>query len=330
MKIVWAVDPFLAEKSGIRSAAWCLRSLAAFESAEVHPIYVLASPRGVSPLADIQINGQRRLAPILARAKLKATKALEVLPGNSMTVRGQAQELLARAEALDADLVVASTHGRKWVRRWVLGSFAETLMLHARIPVLLAPAQRQRAPDLKKILFPTDFSDESRAAFERVLEFALRYHSKVTLFHKVRFIVYPAFDFGAAYYAAYSQALGEEVSAAEKRAEEWVSHATDRGVSIDKVFDRSRFGTPVEAILKRAKRSGGLIALASASGPVSAVLLGSTTREVSRGAEQPVWVIHPDRKAIAVHQDKPGGSEPRVEPLRRGESDTPRPATGQG
>jgi len=52
--------------------------------------------------------------------------------------------LALAAEASDADLIVMGTHGRRGVRRLLLGSVAETVARTVSLPVLLvhAPAQQ--------------------------------------------------------------------------------------------------------------------------------------------------------------------------------------------
>jgi Universal stress protein family len=43
------------------------------------------------------------------------------------------------------DLIIAATHGRTGVKRWVLGSVAERLIESSQTPVLLVRAMRQEA-----------------------------------------------------------------------------------------------------------------------------------------------------------------------------------------
>lgn len=45
--------------------------------------------------------------------------------------------ILKHAEEWPADLIVCGTHGRRGVRRLVMGSDAEYIVRHARVPVLL-------------------------------------------------------------------------------------------------------------------------------------------------------------------------------------------------
>jgi nucleotide-binding universal stress UspA family protein len=65
----------------------------------------------------------------------------QVPPLNRLVVHGMAQEvLLASASQLDADLLVAGTHGRAGIAHAALGSVAEDLLLQAPCDVLVAKA----------------------------------------------------------------------------------------------------------------------------------------------------------------------------------------------
>lgn len=52
---------------------------------------------------------------------------------------GPADAVCTAARELGADLIVISTHGRTGLRRFVLGSVAESVVRHARVPVLVVP-----------------------------------------------------------------------------------------------------------------------------------------------------------------------------------------------
>ena len=52
-----------------------------------------------------------------------------------------ADEITQAAKKADADLIVMSSHGRSGLGRWVLGSVAERVLLHAEIPILLVNAR---------------------------------------------------------------------------------------------------------------------------------------------------------------------------------------------
>ena len=56
-----------------------------------------------------------------------------------LTSRHAAEQIVREAEAVGADLIVMTTHGRSGLRRWLLGSVAEKVLRVSPVPVLLCP-----------------------------------------------------------------------------------------------------------------------------------------------------------------------------------------------
>jgi nucleotide-binding universal stress UspA family protein len=79
-------------------------------------------------------------------------------------------EILTRAAAWPADLIVLGTHGRSGFDRLVLGSVAERVLVKATCPVLtmprLAESVRSSGLPFRNVLCPIDFSPSSMAALE--------------------------------------------------------------------------------------------------------------------------------------------------------------------
>ncbi len=69
----------------------------------------------------------------LADSRARSSRAVETL----VRVGAATEEILATAQEVAADLIVASTHGRTGPRRWVLGSVADALVRRAAVPVFL-------------------------------------------------------------------------------------------------------------------------------------------------------------------------------------------------
>jgi len=61
-----------------------------------------------------------------------------------------ADVIVERAKRWDADLIVMGTHGRRGVKRMLMGSDAELVIRNAFIPVLLVHAKRPTANSRKK------------------------------------------------------------------------------------------------------------------------------------------------------------------------------------
>jgi len=143
-RILVAVDGSAASNKGLREA---LR-LAKVERAKlcilhvVNDYVVVAAMGGVAPPRDLgprlRESGERILAQakaLAARQRLKPAVVLrEVLSGPA------AESIVREASRQRADLIVLGTHGRRGVRRLMLGSDAEQVMRSARVPVLLVRA----------------------------------------------------------------------------------------------------------------------------------------------------------------------------------------------
>lgn len=81
--------------------------------------------------AELEEQGRRAVERIETMAKIHGVDAeTEVREGDPAT------EILEYAEEIDADAIVAGTHGRSGVKRRLIGSVAERLVRHATCPVM--------------------------------------------------------------------------------------------------------------------------------------------------------------------------------------------------
>jgi nucleotide-binding universal stress UspA family protein len=83
------------------------------------------------------------------------------------------------------DLIVAGTHGRTGVRKLILGSVVEEICRVATCPVLtvgpgLAPRTETK---FKRILFPTDLSEDSKGIIPYLRQIAEEYEAEITILH---------------------------------------------------------------------------------------------------------------------------------------------------
>jgi len=88
-------------------------------------------------------SGQRLLNRVVAQAGKAGVPAAGVL---LETLTGPAAEpIVGQAKKWGADLIVLGTHGRRGVRRLVLGSDAEQVVRSSPVPVMLVRAAGRRA-----------------------------------------------------------------------------------------------------------------------------------------------------------------------------------------
>jgi nucleotide-binding universal stress UspA family protein len=59
------------------------------------------------------------------------------------TGRSSAEEIIQAEEAVNADLVAMSTHGRHSVSKWIFGSVTQKVLEAGKIPVLIVRARER-------------------------------------------------------------------------------------------------------------------------------------------------------------------------------------------
>jgi nucleotide-binding universal stress UspA family protein len=297
-RVLWAVDVFAEDLELQRPAAWLLRALSRKFKLEIEPVYMMATfpyavPKTVPQefLDQTRESGQDELNEMTRRMKLPSVQPLRVLPVSSLSTRESVDQLLEHARTSQADLIIVSTHARKGMRRVLMGSFAETLLLQSPVPTLVVNPHWNSVTELKHILFPTDFSDESQIAFDQVLDMAKALGAKVTLYH--RFELPGAGYSGLLYeaYSAYERSIQDELESKREQVKRAETLARERGVKLNTRLDTRGMKSVADSILALGKEKGGIIMMASRSSSFSSTLLGSVTRRVLRDSILPVWVI---------------------------------------
>src|SRR6185437_2946959 len=88
-----------------------------------------------------------------------------------------------------ADMLVLGTHGRTGPQKLLLGSVAEEILRLSAVPVLtIGPEVRSSthtAARFRRVLFATDFSDESRAAKPYAISLARENQAELVLLHVI-------------------------------------------------------------------------------------------------------------------------------------------------
>ena len=89
------------------------------------------------------------VAPMLEAARESLEELAKALPASkeivieAISCRHAGKDIAAYAKDHDVDLIVVSTHGRTGLRRFALGSVAESILRHATMPVLAFPAKEE-------------------------------------------------------------------------------------------------------------------------------------------------------------------------------------------
>ncbi|MCZ6544256.1 MAG: universal stress protein [Chloroflexi bacterium] len=199
---------------------------------------------------------------------------------------GEPEEtIVARANAIDAEMIVMATHGRSGFKRWRLGSVADRVVRTSDRPTMLIHPQPDAAVPraIRTVLVPLDGSERSEAALPAAIRLTEATAATLRLLRVAKLIApMAAVDYGASY-----QDLDGAVAAAA-------------AAYLDEV--RKRLAVePIEvSVISRDPRSGiieeahdvDLIVMAShGRGGMLRMALGSVTDTVIRGAGKPVLVV---------------------------------------
>ncbi|MEM9998434.1 MAG: universal stress protein [Bacteroidota bacterium] len=145
-----------------------------------------------SPSAEVH---QTRIAAF-AKDKLGAERYANLDPvvaaGRGLAA---APPILNYVASVGADLLVTGTHGRRGLRRLVLGSVASELLREAVCPVMVVPASKTTMPGPgAPVVAPLDFSALNEAALSLAVTWARTYGAPLHLVHIVELLgPYPEF-----------------------------------------------------------------------------------------------------------------------------------------
>jgi nucleotide-binding universal stress UspA family protein len=322
MKLIWAVDPFGKEKKLQRDTALAIKAFTHRLSSVIEPIYV-GSPKSLNdPLSsktdnvqDLNFYGENKLVKILAGVQLPGRQKFNILFAQQANKREEVRALIEYAKTKRSELIVIGTRAHRGPIRWIMGSFAETFAQSSDVPLLVVNPFWKPLRQFKTILFATDFSDHSRAAFKRVLALAKQIKTKIFIFHSLDDQMHVPAEMAFLKHPPISFISKEEIESLRTLGLRWAEEGKREGIKCQVIVDTRIGESPADAILRRSKQLPGIIALAAYSGPVSRALLGSTTRKVIRASTQPVWVIHPQlQKQINEVTTK----RPEYRPTRKG------------
>ena len=117
-------------------------------------------------------------------------KQLQDLPHEVLMPRGKVASALAQViEERRIDLLVLGTHGRTGVGKLFLGSVAENVFRRAACPVMTVGPHLSSRPEseirVQRVLFATDFTDDSLAALPYAFSLAEEDQAHLTLLHVV-------------------------------------------------------------------------------------------------------------------------------------------------
>jgi nucleotide-binding universal stress UspA family protein len=211
---------------------------------------------------------------------------------------GRPADIVLEYARHNADLIVMATHGYGPLKRFWLGSFADTVARRSQLPTLLIrPRSETRAefkdePHFKRVLVPLDGSEAALSIIDHAIAVADE-GAELTLFHALSSVL----AFGPDYALMPLPSDGAVLAARQEEAQKIIEQVADTlrarkiNVRTEVVLEPFAAG----AILDYAHTNqADLIALTThGRGGAARLLLGSVADKVMRGADVPVLFFRP-------------------------------------
>lgn len=306
MKIIWAVDAFEDNKELNQKMADYINNLHNITNADIEPLYLLRENEIVLPtyevpawVTDHSKTAESLFREVLADYDLPFLLDAKVIPHSSQSHTGAAETLSNYAIKSKADLILVGSHGREGFQRFMLGSFAESLLLQSEIPVCVVGSHTEKTKSSKNILFPTEFGEHSKDNFRYVMQVAKKLNADITLLHAITRPIESLFDLDTkprvynfqGRMLTLEQIIEHQIENQSHKAQLWVDWAAKEGITAHLLIDNS-FKSVDDLIIESVhKNDTDLVIMEAQSGPLSAALLGSYTRNVVRRSPCPVLVL---------------------------------------
>jgi nucleotide-binding universal stress UspA family protein len=191
------------------------------------------------------------------------------------------EAILQTIEKRSVDLIVLGTHGLSGVKRLLLGSVAENVVNHARVPVFTVRQKEHEfidvtrpdtVPRLEHILCACEISESDRATLEHAVSLAERFNARLSVL-----------------YSDESQGSADSSLTRENLCS-WISGTVKTQCALEPVILK---GGAADQIITYAKKEKVDLIVIGARHKIfhEAMILGKTTDLVVRHAPTPVLVI---------------------------------------
>jgi nucleotide-binding universal stress UspA family protein len=223
----------------------------------------------------------------------KVHSVLASQPAEVFIERGAAYaEIVTRAEAWGADLVVVGTHGRSGIARVLLGSVAERVVRHAHVPVLVARAIKKAGV----VVAATDLSETSLPVVAAAARAAERRNARLVVVTAVDFATAALSSIAGAPFGATPVVPPAETQEQVRQAmRETMTRELERVRATGEV--RVVDGPPASAITELADSLDAELLVVGTHGRTgfSRLALGSVAERVARAASSSVLVVRTGR-----------------------------------
>lgn len=236
-----------------------------------------------------------QVLPVSIISRSVLTMPSEYLQSWQESLTRMALKMAQFAEKQDASLIILKADPRRIWNIFRLGGFAEVLMCVSRIPVLLLNSRSSGSQRVSSILFPTDFSKESKKALLRLKPWAKAFHAEILLLNQIErpTIFYSQFgEMNQPNRLHIEKTIQKIEKSRLKKASEWSRILKRDHIKCSTLVKREKNYLSKEIVEFSKKQKTNLIVMTNHSGPVAHFFLGNTVRDVFLHATCPVLIFY--------------------------------------
>lgn len=308
--LLWAVDPS-QDPEAAKNLVKEIKTWAKNLNCSVQPISIFSKKLLRFPLElskadqDESLNTlESSISKFIRKAGMTDVLKPEILFIEGTSTRKKAQALAEEALHKKAMMIFAHTRAKPSKTLFRLGGFAEALVACSQVPVFLLNPKALPSAKIPSILFPTDFSRDSRNALTHLIPFAKAFQAKIHLFNQLEGPTYYASEYTG--YASLDvrrwEMLLKDVEVARRRhAQAWMKSLEQQGIESEFTLSQQKNSVSSDILSFAKKSKVAAIAMATRSGSVSRFFLGSNARDVLLHASCPVILCYRPLPAMPLN-----------------------------
>lgn len=284
MKVLWAFDPFQKNQKLNILGKKILETLFNQKKDSIEAVYVASKAEAELTTAfNIPESIRYSLYPKkVISAQLKKLKmrglTIDIIPSPKISLSSMIKDFVKFTKDQKADLVIMSSNSKQLLPRLILGSFCETLIHSSECDLLIYHQKTKFNPKAtKKILYAHDFTEKGDLGLKRIMEYAKKWDATITILHIPMFLSDMTYE--------------KFKTITEKRALEIENTIKKNGPPYEMVINYEV--KPVHKIILSVanKINADLIAVSAQSSKFTALLGGSTTRQILRESKLPSLIL---------------------------------------
>lgn len=294
---ILAIDPFIAEGNGLRSAVDTAKTIAGALHSRVVAASVV-SPDQLKWPTDFQETWTQKFETLGKEALEKAVNNLgerfetHVVCQPVHSTRESARALMHYAGSNKALALMVTTHVKRSTAGSLFGGFVSSVIACSTVPVLAINASAEPIKAIRKILFASDLFPNDEPALNTAIAWAKTTGAELIIANS---LVTPVLADAVGMFGGWSEIdslMTEETKRAFQVGETWSKRAKDLGVTA-KFMHVTGFFSVGEAVLKTAEEQNADLIIMSkkTESATVAALLGSVAQDVLARTKLPLLLL---------------------------------------